>query len=328
MIIRSSRPGYNMNSKETGMKRRLLQNVGIGLALMAMFLMSGCDLGEEGERDIKLSHRAHIEKRQMECVDCHEGAEDSDDPGMPDEKLCLTCHTKLDKALKGKDAPFSKKCLYCHNPKEEQLAKGQKVVLGPGRAKDLTHAHAKHFDKEVECSSCHGNIAKDGNALLPRDDYMPTTKMCLDCHAKKNVSADCSTCHKAAKRLEPEAHQANWIKRHGMESEFAEGGHGKDCSTCHAKRECVECHTQTAPKDHTNFWRTRGHGIEARMDRERCLTCHKQDSCVRCHSETVPRNHRGAWLDNHCRACHLKSSFTPENNRCAVCHRQIPHVVP
>ncbi len=298
------------------------------LVSLAVFIC-GCD-SDDGGRDINLSHKAHIEKRQMECVDCHEGAEDTETPGMPSEKLCLDCHKTLDKELKGKDSPASEKCLYCHNPKQNKSISEQKVVLGPGVSKtDLVPVHVKHTEKEIGCEACHGNIAADDNKILPRHKYMASGKICVDCHTQKGLSTDCATCHKTYELIEPDDHKINWIAQHGVESMLAgENEHGKSCSTCHAKSECKECHTQKAPRDHTNFWRQRGHGIMAGMDRDKCLVCHRQDACVRCHRETAPRNHKGAWKSTHCGACHLQSSFTPENNTCAVCHRQIPHVVP
>ena len=296
------------------------------LVVLAVCL-TGCNLDDSGTRDINFSHKAHIEKRQMECIDCHEGAEDTNAPGMPSEDLCLECHKTLDKELRGKESPPEEKCLYCHNLKKDVPLGEQKVVLGPGRSKDLISAHAEHYEEDVECEACHGDIANDDNKLLPRDKYMLSAEVCMDCHAKKGLQKDCSVCHTSARQnVSPDSHKAGWLAQHGVESLFIkEGRHGKDCSTCHAENDCTECHTRQAPKGHTNFWRQHGHGIEAGMDRERCLTCHQQDACVRCHDETAPRNHRGTWGSRHCLSCHADGGFTPDDNNCAVCHRQAIH---
>lgn len=307
--------------------RSVIKMVSVAVLITLVMLVSGCDLDESDTRDINLSHKAHIEKRQMECIDCHEGAEDTDTPGMPDEALCLECHKTLDKELRGKGSPSGEKCLYCHNLKKDAPFGEHKVILGPGHSKDLISAHAAHYEKDVECKACHGDIANDDNKLLPRHKYMLSAEACMDCHAKRELSADCSTCHKSyGQTLKPDSHKADWLVQHGVESLLTgKNEHGKSCSTCHTENDCMECHTTQSPRDHTNFWRQQGHGIEAGMNRERCLACHQQDSCVRCHDETAPRNHRGAWGSSHCRACHLDGGFTPDDNNCAVCHRQAGH---
>ncbi len=287
-------------------------------------LVAGCDFDDANDRDISFIHRTHIEERDMECIDCHEGAEDTDTPGMPNEEFCLDCHQTLDKELKGKDSPANEKCLYCHNPDTGIPLDEQKVVLGPGSSEDLVSAHGKHYEADVECNACHGDIAADDHKFLPRQKYMPVGQDCIACHEERELSTDCATCHRTYNNeTPPQNHNANWLAHHGLESYLVEEGkHGRDCSTCHAQTECMECHTQDAPRDHTNFWRQRGHGIESSMNRERCLVCHTQDSCVRCHDETSPRNHRGAWGRTHCGACHTDGGFTPDDNNCAVCHRR------
>ncbi len=299
------------------------------LAALAVFLV-GCDSDESNHRDLKFNLKAHVEDRHMDCVDCHPGVETEDDPGWPDmETVCLGCHRKKDKDLQGKGSPYSEKCLYCHSPRTDQPLSEQKVVLGFGKSEDLEMPHGKHFQADIECADCHGEIA-GVESFLSCGEIRPTAEDCLSCHEKKGESTDCATCHKTRDlTMTPDNHKINWIGRHGVESMLTrKDEHGKNCSTCHTGTECMDCHTQEEPRSHTNFWRQRGHGLEAGIDREKCLVCHRQDSCVRCHTETAPRSHKGAWKADHCGACHLQSSFTPENNTCAVCHRQIPHVIP
>ena len=290
-----------------------------------VILVAGCDWDESGSRDIKFNHKAHIEKREMDCVDCHEGAEDTDTPGMPDEKLCLTCHAGLDKEMKGKGNPPTEKCLYCHNPKKDQLYRDQKVVMGVGPSKDLVSSHAKHFEKEIECAACHGDVAKDDNLLMPRRKYMPAPEACISCHEGKNVTAGCATCHKSHRRESaPESHKGSWLTAHGPEADLATGVHGRDCTVCHAGNECIECHTSQAPRNHTGFWALTGHGIEAGMNREKCLVCHRQDFCARCHLDGVPPR-PAVHPVSVCRRCHVASKrnhgFRILTDNCMVCHK-------
>ncbi len=125
----------------------------------------------------------------------------------------------------------------------------------------------------------------------------------------------------------PASHQGDWLRFHGKA--VAAGGAGparpaEECLVCHGRQDCTGCHSMVMPRDHTNFWRTRSHGLMAAGDRERCRTCHQQDYCVRCHSETAPRTHTASWRNRHCGWCHFGSATAPGNN-CSVCHRQAPH---
>ena len=124
----------------------------------------------------------------------------------------------------------------------------------------------------------------------------------------------------------PDSHRGDWARNHGLHSQVDQneaGQSGGVCLTCHQKNDCIACHSQTMPKDHTNFWRTRAHGLTASVNRERCLYCHRQDYCIRCHNETAPRSHTGAWRTEHCKWCHPFGS-RPEGS-CGVCHKRSPH---
>ncbi len=125
----------------------------------------------------------------------------------------------------------------------------------------------------------------------------------------------------------PKSHQGGWVNSHGIEAQVQSneaGQTGSTCLTCHTKNDCIDCHTTRPPRDHTNYWRTTGHGMTASVNRERCLYCHRQDYCVRCHNETAPRSHTGNWLQRHCQFCHFASATTPGGS-CGVCHKVVPH---
>ena len=125
----------------------------------------------------------------------------------------------------------------------------------------------------------------------------------------------------------PNSHKAGWTEYHGATVDLnagMAGWTGTVCLTCHERSDCSSCHNTRPPRDHTNFWRTRGHGLMASGDRDRCITCHKQDYCVRCHNETAPRTHVGNWRQRHCTSCHYASFPVPADG-CGVCHRRAVH---
>jgi len=125
----------------------------------------------------------------------------------------------------------------------------------------------------------------------------------------------------------PNSHRGNWIYYHGFTVglDWNKTGFPKStCLTCHEQSDCVTCHKTRKPVDHSNTWRTLGHGFMAEGNRDRCLSCHREDYCVRCHNETEPRSHRGNWETDHCSSCHYNGTFIPENE-CAVCHKKVDH---
>jgi len=125
----------------------------------------------------------------------------------------------------------------------------------------------------------------------------------------------------------PDTHKGDWIRFHGSFVELNRneaGQQGTACYVCHDRNDCIECHSSRPPRDHTNIWRMRSHGLEAAGNRERCLRCHRQDYCVRCHNETAPRTHTGNWARRHCTRCHFGGGLVPADN-CVVCHRTAPH---
>jgi hypothetical protein len=124
----------------------------------------------------------------------------------------------------------------------------------------------------------------------------------------------------------PDSHKGGWVDSHGIQAQVQmndPGQSGTICLTCHEKNDCIACHATRPPRDHTNYWRTTGHGITASVNRERCMICHRQDYCVRCHNETAPRSHTAGWVNRHCQWCHL-SGGAPAGS-CGVCHKRSPH---
>ena len=81
---------------------------------------------------------------------------------------------------------------------------------------------------------------------------------------------------------------------------------------------------EVLPRNHTNYWRQRGHGLTAQLDRMSCATCHRTDACERCHQEVLPRSHRGMWgggQNTHCLSCHFP---VETQGNCVTCHKATP----
>lgn len=288
------------------------------------------------ESRLKMPHKIHVVSEEMECEDCHAFPEEdkAEFSLMPKEEVCAECHEEAE------ERDNKEGCLFCHNVSLEELAKIEEgkleVPMGLLSHQSLYNSHLKHKEAEIGCKSCHGEIGQDDAIPFIKGKFMPAPESCQSCHSEEkvmlNMNKDCKSCHKPNtfdKTLEPKNHTQSWTRYHGNHAWFESGAkHGYECSTCHQKESCVDCHVTTTPKDHTQFFKTRGHGIIASGFTERCQTCHRQDSCVSCHQETAPRNHRGKWLqEGHCLSCHAGSNSSVDSN-CKVCHPAPIHMKP
>ena len=272
---------------------------------LAFAFIAGC-VGEsrvECRKSPPFSHKRHVKDEEMACTDCHKYDAAAGRYAMPEFKRCLQCHQDNEKKLHLDDFLVDGKPVWSH------------VTEIPG---DVKFSHKPHAEAKVECASCHKGIeSSKGVSSLLRVDM----RECIDCHAKQKVGQalnNCAFCHtEIGKNWKPAGHTRNWMELHGRTAANVTKGSSDDCMLCHNQASCTSCHRVEMPKNHNNFWRERGHGVEASLDREACKTCHTEDSCVRCHKETAPQSHKGNWDNRHCIVCH-----TPlKDEGCVACHK-------
>jgi hypothetical protein len=254
----------------------------------------------------------HVAEYEMECLYCHEPYGDDTEPSMPDYAFCSDCHDPEDEEEAALLAPF--------------FVDGEPKWVHAGRqADEIIFSHAIHAaDGEESCRACHGSVA-DSSAI--RSDMKMTMDGCTDCHEREvPESGDCAVCHmELGKDTPPSSHTTAWTIQHGPVWRAATGDRTIDrCVLCHTQGSCDDCHLNERPRSHNAYWRGRGHGLMAGIDRSRCFICHTRDTCDRCHSQEVPRSHTatfGAPLNRHCTSCHLPLSL---NDSCGVCHISAP----
>lgn len=275
----------------------------------------------DGAREPIFDHAAHL-KRDLSCLDCHEGADKSARAAYPAPDMCANCHDPA--TDKAPVAAAVKTYVARYQAGAEKLH--------PPRATsgDVVFSHSRHAQAKVDCASCHEGATR--GALADPKGPM-TMDGCTSCHAERGVGArlaagrrdECATCHtRISKDAAPKNHLADWTRFHGPVSRNANhGAMAERCDLCHARADCDACHAQEQPRDHTQSFRTVSHGLAAAMDRSRCLACHQADSCDRCHENTPPRSHRGSWgapRERHCLFCHEPVAA----EGCAICHRGTP----
>jgi hypothetical protein len=149
---------------------------------------------------------------------------------------------------------------------------------------------------------------------------------CLDCHQQKAAKTECSTCHRELTRdTPPSSHTDAWTIEHGPHWRAASGDRTIDrCTICHTQGSCDDCHLNERPRSHNQYWRSRGHGLLAGIDRSRCNVCHTRDVCDACHSTERPMSHRasfGSPTNQHCYSCHQPLG---SSSSCSVCHISTP----
>jgi len=282
------------------------------LAILAA-LLTGCAwLGDlaGGPGRFAFSHATHVVGEKMKCVSCHERFARSDDPGMPAPDTCAACHDESDA-----EAPPERRVASMFDGETFRAAHAARLD------DEQSFSHKLHAKDPNSCGSCHTDI--ETNEAID-ESIGVTMARCTECHAEREVANECTTCHtQIDEAWAPPSHAHAWRRRHGPAVRACTLETADDCSMCHAERTCVQCHRDEPPASHNAFFRSRAHGVLARMDRQSCATCHQPDSCERCHSEATPVSHTGSWggsISRHCAGCHVPL----EDNGCVVCHRAAP----
>ncbi len=294
----------------TGLRKRCPMNVWAGLALgLVVFGLASCvpDGESAPKRPLAFPHKRHVVDEEMECSACHRDATKEAHAGMPTLATCDKCHESID----------------AKKPPEKQV----KAFLVDGKPEwshvttipdDVKFAHKTHLAANIQCETCHKGI-RDSKEITTR--LRVEMKDCQSCHAKQSVGQaqdNCAVCHTAiGKQWKPASHERDWMQLHGRVAASQSKLTAETCSNCHTQATCTNCHRNEQPKSHTNYWRERGHGQTATLDRNVCKACHTEDSCVRCHRETAPLSHKGNWDGNHCANCHLPVS----GESCNACHK-------
>jgi hypothetical protein len=249
---------------------------------------------------LRFDHKVHVQGRAMACTECHPGAATSrlsSDRLLPAATVCDGCHETdhADLNAVGGDAGRCSGCHVGHAPQH-----GNRVARVVLPRPNLRFDHRAHAVRNIGCRQCHAAVAERG--LATRAD-LPTMRRCFDCHAAEGPSAgdaraECPVCHlttegdrlvtqfASGNMLPPRwlhgaDHGPGWIERHkavaAADSAF--------CSSCHAERECVDCHDgRVRPRRiHPNDWLSL-HAVSARQASSDCGDCHRQQTfCVTCH---------------------------------------------
>ena len=133
---------------------------------------------------IEFPHDIHIEKG-LTCLEyCHESVSKGPEAGLPSVNTCLICHESI---ATDKDRI---KLITAMHEQGQDLA--WQRVFGFTAGAHLKFNHAPHIRANVECSTCHGDIA---HQTVARRNVNLDMGACVTCHRQKNAPNDCLTCH-------------------------------------------------------------------------------------------------------------------------------------
>jgi len=138
----------------------------------------------EPRQPIAYTHKPHIQAAGLTCENCHTGVRTGPVAHFPSVTMCMSCHDEVD----------------TDKPSIQQLTayfeKGQEPpwqrVYGWNEEAHVRFNHAPHIRADVQCSTCHGNVAE---MTVARRVVDHTMGFCIKCHAERKASNDCLTCH-------------------------------------------------------------------------------------------------------------------------------------
>ena len=133
---------------------------------------------------IEFPHKIHIAKGLMCNEYCHESVTKGPVAGLPSVSTCMICHQAI-----ATDRPLIKQITALS---DKGLDLDWQRVYGYTQQAHVRFNHAPHIRANVECSTCHGDIAVQSVAQLNVDLHMG---VCVGCHRQKNAPNECTTCH-------------------------------------------------------------------------------------------------------------------------------------
>jgi cytochrome c7-like protein len=129
-------------------------------------------------------HSTHVAQKIMCTEYCHESVVKGPIAGLPGVKTCMICHESIavDRPLIKTVADYARRGIDI----------SWQRVYGYSAEAHVRFNHAPHIRANVDCATCHGDLAKQTVAERSVDHNMG---FCVNCHREKKASNDCLTCH-------------------------------------------------------------------------------------------------------------------------------------
>jgi hypothetical protein len=129
-------------------------------------------------------HATHVQQG-ISCTDyCHTGVTTGPVAGIPGLSTCMTCHSAI-----ATDKPRIQQ-ITAQSEKGIDMAWQRVFDFYP--ESHVRFNHAPHIRANVECATCHGNIAEQ---TVARRNVNMTMGFCVNCHNQNKAPVDCLVCH-------------------------------------------------------------------------------------------------------------------------------------
>ncbi len=310
------------------------------LGELYMTVTNKFELPLNGESEVALT------MKEEQCTQCHDEAmrEVTPSPGL---KIDHTVHAENEVT-----------CTLCHN--RTAHVEDFELTLTDPTTGERNHPH-EDFMEMTACFRCHSQDAKPGSEtptgaceachtpgfqLKPESHLKPG--FYPEGHGKLGAAEDSRTVAETGiswlNGPSEEGSAAEGAEGEAPEAEEAEeGGHGgeetlgetlpsvasiNECSTCHAKKFCIDCHGGV-PMPHPADFKEK-HGKLGKAAPDSCAKCHGADGsgCDSCHHGTEVKykyNPKKSWISQHFLAVNevgaagcLESCHNP--TFCSNCH--------
>ena len=137
------------------------------------------------DQPIAFNHQRHVVENEIGCSTCHTSYESETFSGLPQADICAMCHSEP----QGKTAEEAKLV--------KLLGKQRPLVWNSlfRQPAHIFYSHQRHVVKaQIRCERCHGNFAMTTSP--PRSVKRLKMSDCIACHMEKNVSVECTACHR------------------------------------------------------------------------------------------------------------------------------------
>lgn len=311
------------------------------------------------EQEARIEHAKQEGAASTDCMMCHSFVVDGELPELERKRAenpadCLRCHESQQGTKSAVVVHAGSDCLTCHKPHEKPQVEPSDCARCHSNVR-TAHAATDKAPAAV-CTTCH----QDQHALASK-----ARGTCKECHAANEPvipatalfadgHAECTGCHRpheyAKEDAVPCAECHTGVRVLGQGRIAAHN----ECTSCHrphAVRErissaCVGCHEDT----HTDHPRVRpgavctschdAHPATPKAARARaCSSCHhgaaddhafhggKSTACTDCHTphRFGLKTEDGALCARCHGAEHTATRAIAQHQRCADCHRGLPH---
>ena len=132
---------------------------------------------------VAFDHSTHVHSVGLSCLFCHSNADDGEAAGLPSTQRCMGCHRFA--SVEGPQLDL----LAQHDADGTPLTWVRHWALPP----DIRFSHRPHVDADVRCTTCHGPVGEQAQAVV--DDAAMAMRTCIDCHRERGAPIDCLVCH-------------------------------------------------------------------------------------------------------------------------------------